>query len=109
MILTKTFEAECIKTSRIPTFFTSQGFRMVKNLRTSYTFKRGSILSVFYTFDVRKCPTTVDVNLIECDDDKYQVMISYDVSGKGLQIFTSGDRQKIMSEMDSLEIYTKAK
>jgi len=65
-------------------------------------------LTTFYKFDVRRCPTTVDVTLIEGEDDNLQVMVSYDVNGKGFK-FSSGDCQKIISEIDSLEVFANSK
>ncbi|MFC2027225.1 hypothetical protein ACFLU3_00925 [Chloroflexota bacterium] len=105
IILTKTFEIDNDKVSRIPTFFDMHGFKIDENLLNNYRFKRGSSLVAFYRFDIRRCPTTVDVTLIEGEDDKLQVMVTYEVNGKGLKKFSSRDCQKIMSEMESLALF----
>jgi len=81
-----------------------QGFKIDENLPNNYKFKRGSSLAAFYKFDIRRCPTTVDVTLIACEDEKLQVMVSYDVKEKGLK-FSSRDCQKIMFEMESLALF----
>ena len=109
IILTKTFEIDSDKTSRIPSFFSMWGFSIHKKLPNYYQFKRGSSLIAFRRFDIRRCPTTVDVTLIEGDDDKLQVMVTYEVNGKGLKKFSSRDCQKILSEMESLAVFVNSK
>ena len=109
MKFTKTFEIQKDKIERIPAFFAAQGYRLEKSSPSSYTFRRGSGLATLYTFDVKKCPTTVDVNLLEAEADKSQVLVNYDISGKGLQIFTQGDREKIRAEMEALEVFAKVR
>lgn len=109
MNFTKTFELDSSKTNRIPAFFSMQGFKSEQTSPNSYKFKRGTVLAAFYTFNVKKCPTTVDVTLLESEGEKLQVIVNYDVSGKGLQIFTSGDRQKIINEIEALEAFAKVK
>ena len=81
---------------------------MEKSLPSTYRFKRGSGWAALYTFDVRKCPTTVDVSLMEKEGGNLQVLVNYDIGGKG-QIFTSGDREKIMAEVKGLEVFAKVK
>ena len=80
MVLTKTFEMDNDKASRIPAFFDMQGFKIDDNLPPNYRFKRGSSLAAFPRFDIRRCPTTVDVTLIEGENDNLQVMVSYDAT-----------------------------
>ena len=109
MKFTKTFEMQKDKAERIPAFFATQGYKLEKSSPNSYRFKRGSGWAAPFTFDVRKCPTTVDVNLMETTEDKFQVLVNYDVSGKGMQIFTAGDREKITAEMEGLEMFTKVR
>ena len=108
MKFTKTFEIEKGKVERIPAFFATQGYKLEKGSPNSYQFKRGSGWAALYTFDVRKCPTTVDVNLMEPTEDKYQVLVNYDISAKG-GIFTAGDREKINAEIEGLEVFTKVR
>ena len=43
------------------------------------------------------------------EGDKLQVLVNYHVSGKGVQIFTSVDREKIAAEIENLELFTKVK
>lgn len=109
MKFTKTFEVEKDRAERIPAYFAIQGYKLEKSLPGSYRFKRGSGWATLYTFDVGKCPTTVDVTLMEKEEDRLQILVNYNVSGKGMQIFTSGDREKIMSEIEGLEVFTKVK
>jgi hypothetical protein len=98
MKLTKTFEMDKDRVERIPAFFATQGYKLEKSSPNSYQFKRGSGWAALYTFDVRKCPTTVDVSLLETTNDKCQVLVNYDVSAKG-GILTAGDREKIAAEI----------
>lgn len=58
---------------------------------------------------MRKCPTTVDMDLMEGEGDNVKVLVTCNVSGKGFQIFTSRDRRKIMAEIDNLELFAKVK
>ena len=109
MKFTKTFEIQKDKVERIPAFFATQGYKLEKSSPNSYKFKRGSGWAALYTFDVKKCPATVDVNLLETEGDKFQVLVNYDISGKGLQIFTQGDREKITAEIEALEVFTKVR
>lgn len=108
MKFTKTFEIQKDKVERIPAFFATQGYKLEKSSPNSYRFKRGSGWAALYTFDIRKCPTTVDISLLETKGDKFQVLVNYDISGKG-QIFTAGDREKITAEIESLEVFTKVR
>ena len=109
MRFTKSFEIDKSKVERITIFLAMQGYKLEKSSPNYYRFKRGSGWAAFYTFDVRKCPTVVDINLMEGQGDKLQVLVNYDVSGKGFQVFTSGDREKIMAELENLEVFTKVK
>ena len=108
MKFTKTFEIEKDKVERIPAFFVTQGYKLEKGSPNSYRFKRGSGWAALYSFDVRKYPTTVDVNLLEITEDRCQVLVNYDISGKGA-IFTAGDREKINTEIEGLEVFTKVR
>jgi len=109
MKLTKTFEVERDKVGRIPSYFATQGYKLEKRSPETFLFKRGSGWAAVYTFDVRKLPTTVTVTLTDRGDDRVLILVNYNVSGKGLQIFTSGDREKIEAEMESLEVFMKVK
>lgn len=109
MKFTKTFEIQKNKVERIPAFFATQGYKLEKSLPNSYRFRRGSAWAALYTFDIRKCPTAVDVNLLETTEDKFQVFVNYNISGKGMQIFTAGDREKITAEIEGLEMFTKVR
>jgi len=104
MVLTKTFEMDNAKASRIPVCFHMQGYKLDENPPHNYKFKRGSSLAAFHRFDIRRGPTIVDVTLIEGEDDKLQVTVVYDVNGKGLK-FSSGDCQKIIAEMESVALW----
>ena len=108
MKFTKTFEIEKDKLERIPAFFAAQGYKLEKDSLNSYRFKRGSGWAALYTFDVRKCPTTVDVSLLETTEGKCQVLVNYDISAKG-GIFTAGDREKMIAEIEGLEVFTKVR
>ena len=105
---TKTFEIQKDKVERIPAFFAAQGYNLEKSYPNSYRFKRGSGWATLYTFDVRKCPTTVDISLLETEGDKLQVPVNYDISGRGAT-FTAGDREKITAEIEGLEVFTKVR
>lgn len=109
MKFTKSFQIDRSKVERISAFMAMQDYKLEKSSVNYYRFKRGSGWATLYTFDVKKCPTTVDINLMEGEGDKLQVLVGYNVSGKGLQIFSSGDREKIMAEIEKLELFTKVK
>jgi len=106
MKFTKTFEIDKEKAERIPAFFATQGYQIEKGSPNSYRFKRGSGWANLYSSDVRKYPTTVDVNLMVTAEDRYQVLVNYDINAKGV-IITGGDREKIGAEMEGLEVFTK--
>lgn len=109
MKFTKTFEIKKDRLDRIPAFFAMQGYELEGSSSNSYKFKRGSRWATLYTWNVRRCPTTVDLSFIEIDAGNFQVLVNYNISGKGFQIFTSRDRKKIMAEIEDLEVFTEMK
>jgi hypothetical protein len=46
---------------------------------------------------------------MEAEGDRLQVLVNYNVSGKGTYIFTSEEREKIMAEIENLELFAKVK
>ena len=108
MQFTKTFAISKERVDRIRGFFSTHGYRLEATVPNYYRFKRGSGWARLSTSDVRKLPTTVAVSLLEGEGDVIQVVVSYDISTIG-GIATSGDREKIMAEIEGLEAFTKVK
>ena len=110
MKFTKTFEVDRSGVKRIPTFMAMQHYELEMSSPSYYRFKRGSgWVLIKPTFDITKIPTTVDISLMEAEGDRVQVLVNYNVSGKGAYIFTSEDQEKIMAEIENLELFTKVK
>jgi hypothetical protein len=110
MKFTKTFEVDRSMVNRIPTFMAIQHYELEMSSPSYYRFKRGSgLVFIKPTFDIIKIPTTVDISLMEAEGDRLQVLVNYNVSGKGTYIFTSEEREKIMAEIENLELFAKVK
>lgn len=83
---------------RVQSLVRSCGFAITNRSKRNWTLKRGSLWHALYTFDVRKLPTTV---VLEMNSAK-QLFISLRCRSV-LTVATPGDAKRISQELDELE------
>ena len=84
---------------RVQSLFQSCGFAMVNRSDRKWTFLRGSLWNALYTFDIRKLPTTVVLEMISATQLSIWLRV-YSV----LTVSTIGDSKRLSQELNELEM-----
>ncbi|MCC5844056.1 MAG: hypothetical protein JJU05_07385 [Verrucomicrobia bacterium] len=77
-------------------------FTCHQNSNGQWIYKRGTPLQAFYTFDIRKVPTTVTMNALGENPTIVQCRI---LVKSGLQLATPDDPMRVEEQLDLLEAY----
>ncbi len=85
---------------RIKNWASEQGFKTLSDNGERLVFKRGSVLTALFTFDIKKIPTTIEVNIT--GNGPFTVNSRFEVASF-LQVTTDGDQRRLE---DQVQIFT---
>jgi len=103
MKVTKTFDIDAPSkyiNNTIESLLAPSGFKIISNTNNTMVFKRGSMLAVLYSFNIKNLDTTLSISLIE-SNNRTLVNLDYDIFTTG-QIITSQDHNNIDNEVNEL-------
>jgi hypothetical protein len=90
--------------ARLAFWASRYGFLRIEDDENTFIFSRGSHWQALYTFDIRKVPTTVTVEMRSDKDGLCQCGMT---CGSWLQISAPRDQQRLSEQMDLLEACLK--
>lgn len=89
---------------RLNRWATASAFICIRETAQGWSYERGSSLAALYTFDIRKIPTDVQVDILS--ENPLTVHCKWHVEA-ALTISTPGDAKRIAEQFDLLIAYLK--